>query len=336
MDTGRMGRPGTRWRPGSGRTLLALAAIVVAAAACSSSAGLFSGAGTSAGTGAGAPVAAASGAEMAPAAPGDATNGQSAAVTDPGAGTAALFKEDAKIVRTGSMTLQVADLDKALARAHDAIAGLGGYVSASTQTSDGEAPAATVTYRVPVDRWDAGLTALRAIGLKVLSEKTDAVEVTGQLVDLAARIRNLQASEQALQAILETATKIPDVLEVQQQLSDVRGQIEQLQAQQALLQDQTAYGTITVTMGPEVIAVTAAAARWDPASEADQAAATLVALLQGVATAGIWFGIVWLPILLVLGVLALVVAFVLRRTGVRIRRRPDEPEPPALPTESPA
>lgn len=331
-----MGRPEHGWRPGIGRTLLAVLAIGLVVAACSSSASILSNVGSAVGPDAAAPMAAASAAALA--APGDGTTGQSSVATSGGTGTAALFKEDAKIVRTGSMSLQVADLDKALVKAHDAIAGLGGYVSASTQTSDGETPTATVTYRVPVDRWDAALAALRGVGLKVLAEKTDAVEVTGQLVDLAARIKNLQASEQALQSILEKATKIPDVLEVQSQLSDVRGQIEQLQAQQALLQDQTAYGTITVTMGPEVVAVTEAAARWDPASEADQAAAALVAVLQAVATAGIWFGIVWLPILLVLGILTFVVAFLLRRAGVRIRRRPDEPpaESPPLPTESPA
>ena len=335
MGIGRIGRARGGWTARDVCRLLALLAIGAAVAACSSSDRILSNVGNAVGPDTAAPMPAASAAAMAP---GDATTERSSAATGGGTGTAALFKEDAKIVRTGSMSLQVADLDKALTKAHDAITGLGGYVSASTQTSDGEAPTATVTYRVPVDRWDDALTALRAVGLKVLGEKTDAVEVTGQLVDLAARIKNLQASEQALQGILEKATKIPDVLEVQQQLSDVRGQIEQLQAQQALLQDQTAYGTITVTMGPEVIAVTEAAARWDPASEADQAAATLVAVLQAVATAGIWFGIVWLPILVVLGIITLLAAFVLRRAGVRIRRRPDEPpaEPPVLPTESPA
>jgi hypothetical protein len=210
-------------------------------------------------------------------------------------------------------------------------------MSASTETN-GDKPTATVTYRIPVGRWEDGLAALRAVGTKVLGEKTDAVEVTGQLVDLAARIKNLQASETALQAIMAKATKISDILEVQQQLSDVRGQIEQLQAQQALLQDQTAYGTMTVTMGPEVVAVTEAAQRWDPGTEADNAAATLVSVLQGVATAGIWFGIVWLPILLVIGLVALAVALVLRRAGVRIGRRPAGPpaEPPALPDGSAA
>jgi hypothetical protein len=310
-------------RVGRGGRALVVVGLVLTVAACSSSAQVLSSVGTAIDQRAPLPGGDTMAAEAAPT-----SDGSSAAQN--GTGTEAVYKDDAKIVRTGSMSLQVSDLDGALTKARAAIGALGGYVSASTQTSDGDTPTATITYRVPSDRWDEALAALRGIAAKVLAEKTDAVEVTGQLVDLAARIKNLQASEQALQAIAARATRIQDVLDVQQQLSDVRGQIEQLEAQQALLQDQTSYGTIVVTMGPEVVAVSAAAKRWDPASEADLAAATLVAVLQAVATAGIWFGIVWLPILVVLVIVGLAVAFALRRAGLRLPRRPSEP--PAVST----
>ena len=69
--------------------------------------------------------------------------------------------------------------------------------------------------------------------------------MTGQVVDLEARIKNLQASEIALQGIAERATKISDVLEVQAQLTDVRGQIEQLTAQLKDLNDRAGYATLT-------------------------------------------------------------------------------------------
>ena len=59
-----------------------------------------------------------------------------------------------------------------------------------------------------------------------MSEQTQAVEVTGPVVDLQARIRNLGASETALQVIAARATKISDILEIQAQLTGVRGEIE--------------------------------------------------------------------------------------------------------------
>jgi len=246
---------------------------------------------------------------------------------DPDGGNAPAGRDDARIIRTGTMQLQVKDVLKAIDTARTAVLDKGGYISASRQAAaeDGSI-VAEITYRIPVDQWEQTLSALRGLALKVLDERTEAVEVTGQVVDLDARIRNLQASERALQAIAERATLIKDVLAVQQELTAVRGQIEQLTAQKSDLEDRAALATMAVTYGVEIVAVTEAAKGWDAAGEVDRAAASLVDVLQAVATAGIWFGIVWLPILVVLLVLALVVRVVLRRTGF-IARGPTTPMP---------
>ena len=137
--------------------------------------------------------------------------------------------------------------------------------------------------------------------------------MTGQVLDLGARIANLQATERALQAIMAKAVKISDVLEVQSQLTDVRGQIEQLETQKAHLEEQAAYGTLGVTFGIETVAVVEAQKGFDPAAEADRATASLVEIGQALAAAGIWFAILWLPILIVLGLIALVAFLVFRR-----------------------
>jgi hypothetical protein len=52
---------------------------------------------------------------------------------------------------------------------------------------------------------------------------------------------------------------------------------------------------------------------FDPAKEVDAASAKLIRAAQRVARAGIWFAIVWLPILIALGILALLVIWVMRR-----------------------
>lgn len=243
-------------------------------------------------------------------------------------------RDDAKIIRTGTLELEVTDVPKALRAARDAIVDLGGYVGASNTSNLQDHPIAEITYRIPVDRWEEALDALKGLnGLtsKVVAERTQAVEVTGQVIDLQARIRNLQASETALQAIAARATKISDVLEVEARLSDVRGQIEQLTAQLKDLNDRAGYATLTVAFSVPVVAVAAASDEWEPATTVDEAAASLISILQGVATAGIWFLIVWLPILLVLGVIGLVGFRLARRAGVGQRGGPSLPPPPLPP-----
>ncbi len=236
--------------------------------------------------------------------------------------------DDAKIVRTGSMELEVGDVPAALLSARDGIRAMGGYIGASQTETVDDRPLARITYRVPVDRWEDALDLLRGIAgdaKNVLNERTQAVEVTGAVVDLEARIRNLRSSEIALQDISAKATRVSDVLEVQAQLTAVRGQIEQLTAQLTQLDDQASYATLDVTFSVPVVAVQVATQGWQPAVVVDEATASLVDILQALTTAGIWFAIVWLPVLLLIGGVALAVVVILRRLGViRLGGRPGD------------
>lgn len=237
--------------------------------------------------------------------------------------------DDARIIRTGTIQLEVGDVGASLARARDGIRALGGYIGASTTENIDDRPYATVTYRVPADRWEDALELLRGIdaaGTKVIAEQTQAVEVTGQVIDLEARIKNLRASEVALQEIAAKAVRITDVLEVQNQLTQVRGQIEQLEAQLADLEGRAAYATLTATYALPVVAVEIAKQEWDPQSVVDEASASLIQVLQGLTSAGIWFAIVWLPIILVVGVIVALAVGIMRRIGVIGPRRPKGPE----------
>lgn len=230
--------------------------------------------------------------------------------------------DDTKIVRTGSLQLTVTNPDQAVLAARDAIRGLGGYIGASQAQRSDDKIVASVTYRIPAARWEDALDAIRHLGTEI-GGQTNAVEVTGQLVDLEARIRNLRASEMALVGYVEKAAKTSDLLEIEARLTDTRGQIEQLTAQQAALADQAAMATLTVTYGTELVAVNEAAAKWNPAAEVDRASAALIAVGQALASFLIVFAIVWLPILAGLAVLGFVALMIARRLGWR--RRVDLP-----------
>jgi hypothetical protein len=225
----------------------------------------------------------------------------------------------------------VTDLLAAVRAGRETVLRAGGYVSGSRQSNDGERSTASVTYRIPSDTWEPTVDALRGLG-ELIGEEIGSTEVTGQIVDLEARVRNLRIKEASVQAIAEGATGFEEILEGQERLSEVRGQIEQLEAQRVNLEDAAALGTMTVTYGTEVKAVVAAAeeaATWNPGEEVGRATNTLVVGLQALSTAGIWFGIVWLPLLLFVGAIVLIGRAVMRRSGVLTRLDPNLPGPAA-------
>lgn len=217
------------------------------------------------------------------------------------------------IVHKGGLDLEVADLVQSVQQGNQLVAGLGGSVATSSQQNSANDQVAKVTYRVPAERWAEALAALKGVAVKVLIETTESEDVTGQVVDLDARIANLRVTEAALQGIMTGATTITDVLKVQTELTKVRGDIESMTAQRDLLANRAALGTLDVTYRVPVVASSVATGGWDLGREVDNATAALVRVGQSLASIAIWLLIVILPVVLPV--------FVIIYVAVRIRRR---------------
>lgn len=248
------------------------------------------------------------------------TDQQFGAVASPGA-------DQQLIVYTGTLDLQVDDLSASVDQADQLVAGMGGHIAASDTSNKDGAQYATVTYRIPAEKWDEALAALHAIGAKVLDQTTKSEDVSGQVVDLDARIANAQASETALQAIMDKAVTIDDVLNVQRELTSVRGDIESMTGQRDLLANRAALATLAVTFETVVAETQVATGGWDLGQTVDDALAALVRIGQGALTLIIWLAIVVVPVL-VPALIALALIVWLRRRW--LRNHP--PQAPVAPT----
>ena len=233
------------------------------------------------------------------------------------------------IVRTGTLELEVASLSSTVTAAGKVVTDAGGYVSGSEESAAADNASASVVYRIPASAWDTTLAGIRSLAKTVRHQQVGTEEVTGQVVDLGARIANLRATEAALQAIMTRATKISDVLDVQKQLTATRGEIERLVADKAQLEGRAAFGSLKVTFNlPAPAAVTTAAKGWDPATDVDRATGRLISIGQALTSLAIFLGIVGLP-LLIGGSVLVALAWQLYRLGrwVLARRQPEGASP---------
>jgi hypothetical protein len=230
------------------------------------------------------------------------------------------------VIHTGSLAMEVADLRPAIDQATAVVTGLGGNVAASHEQNFDGVQSASVTFRIPAPSWTEAVSGIRAVATKVVSEDTDAEDVTARVVDLDARIANLRVSETALQQIMTQATTIPDVLNVQEELTSVRGEIESMTAQRDHLADQAALGTLEVHFNVPTAQSALATGGWDLGREADRALAALVRVGQGLASLAVWVLIVIVP-LLVPVLIAIWIGLLLRR---RISSRSGQPGTPAI------
>jgi hypothetical protein len=142
-----------------------------------------------------------------------------------GDGTAAV---DRKIVRTGSMTMDVNDISKSQADIAEMAGQYQGYVVSSNLNEDKEQPSGFISIRVPADKFNDALSKLRLLAVKVTYENTNSQDVTEQYTDLKAQLSNYEATEAQYLELLKKADNVKDMLEVQRELSNVRGNIERI------------------------------------------------------------------------------------------------------------
>lgn len=170
-------------------------------------------------------------------------------VTTVPAGSLAVPTDSAKIVKTGTLDLQVGkgQLSSTVDQLTSLVGGLGGYVADASTTEGSGAPTGDMTLRVPVGQFETLLDRTREMG-RALSQTTSGQDVTASYVNLAAQIQALDDTQAQFEQILSKATDIGDILDVEQQLSTVQTQIDQLQGQENLLADQASFSTLTVQL----------------------------------------------------------------------------------------
>ena len=167
----------------------------------------------------------------------------------PDGGPTAVVPGSPRVVRTADLRVKVAK--GGFGAAFDRVAALaaanGGFVSSSTTASDDDARSGQLTVRVPADRFDTVRQGLGELG-RVENQSIRGDDVSGQLVDYDARLKSLQAQEDALRVLVGQAKAVGEVLQVQSSLFGVRQQIEQLKAQKANLEQASSLATIQVAL----------------------------------------------------------------------------------------
>jgi hypothetical protein len=242
----------------------------------------------------------------------------SAARPSGGAAQAPAAASDRLIIRTANLSLTVKDAEIALETVKGTAAAMGGFVSNSqTVRINKDQVQVTVTVRVPAEKFDETLRQIKQNGIRVNSEQIGGQDVTEEYTDLGARLRNLEATERELLALMTTVRektqRAEDILAVQRELNNVRMQIEQLKGRMQYLERSTAMATLTLSLVPDSLQAPVAPEVWDPSLVARDALRALVTTLQGVVSAGIFLGIYALPLILLVAVPLLVVYRLVRR-----------------------
>ena len=159
-----------------------------------------------------------------------------------------------KIIREGSLVLEVADVPSSLERAKAIADSNGGYVANSHFYGDSNKDpedasfSAFLSLRIPSDKFEAVTAQLEATAERVISSSTSSQDVTGQVTDWESDLRNLAAVERQYLTLLTRADEIEDILGVTDRLNSTRREIENIESQLAVYESLIDLSTINVDL----------------------------------------------------------------------------------------
>ncbi len=156
---------------------------------------------------------------------------------------ASLVAQQRIIVRTVDMGIVVEDVTAAIEAATNIARDMGGWLVGSDHTVKHQG---SVYVRVPAGSLDDAIDRLRRLATEVDYEVAHSQDVTDEYVDLKSRLRNLEATENALLALFDRAEKVEDALNVQRELVWVQEEMEVIQGRVAYLEQTSAFSLLNV------------------------------------------------------------------------------------------
>ncbi len=158
---------------------------------------------------------------------------------------------DRQIIATAYMSIRVDDVTAASARITALVATNDGLIEQQDiSNTDGDFYA-SITARVPADRFDSFVDRVSEIGT-VESLSSQVADVTQQTVDLDARTGALTTSVERLKELLAQTTNVADLVAVETELAYRQAELDSLLAQRSYLSDQVAMSTITISLSQAV------------------------------------------------------------------------------------
>ena len=158
----------------------------------------------------------------------------------------------AKVARTASVGVTVADVEGAATKLRSIATAMGGLVTTENLVTKVDAegisiPTSTMVISVPSDRLDSTLEQLKSVGA-ITSRVISSEDVSVQVADVDSRVKALEGSIGRLNELSKKAGSVSELTQLEAELTSRIGERDSLVAQQRALAGRVAQSPITITL----------------------------------------------------------------------------------------
>lgn len=216
--------------------------------------------------------------------------------------------QERKVIQNADLAIVVADPKTRMSEIAAMAEEMGGFVVSSNiyttyyGANSIEAPEATITIRVPQEKLDDALEAIKAGAVEVTYENRSGQDVTSIYVDLQSQLKARQAAEKKLLEILDQATETEGVLAVYTELQRIQSEIEVLKGQIQYYDESVALSAVSVRLIAEETVQPVEIGGWKLQGTANDAIQDLIYFTQGFIQFLIRFVLYNLPALILVAI----------------------------------
>ena len=160
--------------------------------------------------------------------------------------TSSKIRNEAKVIRQASVRFQVKDYQKSTDTIQSLLQHYGAFLASSNDTRQDEKLETIMIIQVPSQNLDNLLKKLVNQSVYLDYKNISSEDVSGEFIDISARLKAKQAVEQRFLVLLKDAKNLNDIFAIEKQLLSIREEIESTQARINYLQEHVAYSTITL------------------------------------------------------------------------------------------
>lgn len=229
--------------------------------------------------------------------------------------TSSETNEARMIIHNAAIRTNVKELATAQSNIEQKVKKYGGYiVESNVYKEDDQTSSGHMIVRIPEKHFEIFLTDAEEEASKVLERNVTGQDVTEQYVDLSSRLKSKRVVEERLLTFMKGAEKTEDLLKISSDLATVQEEIEVIVGKMKYLENQASFSTIELTMIENRVIIPGIDNNdlntWEKTKK--QFVTSTNALLTA-GSAIVVFFIGNLPVFLILGVIAFVVYWTIKR-----------------------
>jgi len=196
-------------------------------------------------------------------------------------------QQERMVIQNADLAIVVTDPKARMQEIADLATSMGGFVVSSNiyttyyGPNSSEAPEATIVVRIPSDKLDNALEAIKKDAVDIQYENRSGQDVTNVYVDLQSQLKAKQAAEKKLLEILDQANETEDVLAVYSQLQIIQSEIEVLKGQIKYYDESVALSAVSVRLIADETVQPVEIGGWKLDGAANDAIQNLINFTQG-------------------------------------------------------